>query len=319
MPRQVWMSCYIEIGDYVFRHANAIKIKSTWKALSDVCTVNLPNLRGLIDAQKIEKVIKEGDSVLVKFGYDDDLYTEFEGYVASISPKSPFEILCEDEMWKLKQKTVSYSWKTISLKEALQIPGVELEVPDINLSPFRINQLTIAQALQLLKDQCNIIVYFRGKKLFAGLMYTEKGLGEVNYHFQKNAIMGNLVYKHKDGVKIKVHAVSVQKDNKRIEVDFGDDNGEQHTLHYFNKSKEELTALAKEKIKSLKYDGYRGVFTAKGIPRPKHGMVSNMDDGKYPERRGSFFIDGVETDYNGTDGIKREIELGLKADSLLIR
>ena len=311
---QVYMSCYIEIGKYIFRNVNSVRIESSWKELTSRATIKLPNIKRLL-----EKDIKNGDEVLIRLGYNGELKDEFVGYVASVSPKIPLEIMCEDEMWKLKQKTVSHSWRSVKLKDVLKtlVPDATIECPDVTLSPFRLDKVTVAMALEKLKDEYMLVVYFRNKKLFVGLAYNEKSLGEVNYHFQKNAMMSSLVFKKKEDIKIKVKAISIMPDNTRIEYEAGDPDGGQHTVHFYNHTKAELQALVKEKINRMKFDGYRGSFKAFGIPLPQHGMVANMMDDRYPERAGSFFIDGVTTDY-GADGFRREVELGRSANSTLI-
>ena len=86
----VWMSSYITIGDYIFRHVNSINIQSDMNNISDTCTIKLPNVKGML-----EKKIKPGQFVTVSIGYDDNLVQEFTGYVATISPKIPLEIVCE--------------------------------------------------------------------------------------------------------------------------------------------------------------------------------------------------------------------------------
>lgn len=308
----VWMSSYITIGEYVFRHVNSISIQSDMNNITDTCTIKLPNVKGML-----EKKIKPGQFVTVSLGYDDNLIQEFTGYVSTISPKIPLEIICEDQMWLLKQKTVLKEWDSIKLKDVLKylVPDAKIECPDITLAPLRLGKtapVSIAKALQELKDEYGLVVYFRNGKLFCGLAYTED-LGSVSYHFQKNAIMGDLTFKTKEDFKLKVHAVSMMPDNSKIEVELGDEEGEVHTLHFYNLSKEELTTRAKTEMEDLRYDGYRGSFIGKGVPVPKHGMIASIKDEKYPERAGRYFIDAVNTDYNSSDGIKRVITLGKKA------
>lgn len=310
------MNSRIEIGSLVFSNrVNSVAVQSSRKNITGTATIKLPNLRRQTDQQKIEKIIRVGDAVKIMLGYDDRLVSEFEGYVSIISPQIPLEIICEDEMWKLKQETVSMSWRSTTLKEVLRflVPTATINCPDITMAPFRLNKVTKAKALEQIKDEYILDIYFRGKTLFAGLAYTETGLGEVNYHFQKNALMGNLQYRRKEDVKIKVKAIGMQPDNTKIEVEVGDTDGETHTLHFYNKTKEDLNALAEQKIKLMRYDGYRGSFTGFGQPYASHGMVANLMDDRYPERAGRYLIDGTGVKYDQS-GYRREVSLGLKAE-----
>jgi len=308
------MSSYIEIGNYVFRNVNAVSIESSWKNLTQRAKIKLPNIKALL-----EKNIKPGDPVIIKLGYNSSLNIEYEGFVSTIAPSTPIEITCEDEMWKLKQQTVTMSWRSVTLKEVLKylVPDATIECPDIILSPFRIDKLSKAKALEKLKDEFTLVIYFRGKNLYAGLAYQEKDLGRQKYHFQKNIAHSSLVYKGKDDVKIKVKAISIMPNNTKIDTELGDADGEQRTLHFYNLTLAELKKQAQEKINLMKYDGYRGTFTGFGVPVVKHGMVAELLDNKYPERAGSYFIDSVNTTYD-SNGFRREIELGRKAGTELI-
>lgn len=331
---QVAMDSLITIGDYEFKNqCNSVEVFSSFKILTDWAVIKLPNFQDE-NKVKLEKLIKVGDAVTVMLGYDDELYKEYEGYVTQIVPGAPLEIRCEDEMWMLKQVQVNKSWKSISLKEMLReiLPtGTTIECPDIVLSPYKIDRVSVAKALEQLKEEFLLVAYFRDKKLYVGLAYQEKNNGEVNYHFQKNALMVDLTYMRKEDIRVKVKAISMQHDGKSISVEVGDGaidedfkagskviDAEQVTIHWYNKTKAELKVLAKEAINKLKYDGYRGAFKAKGIPRPKHSMVANLMDDKYPERVGSFFIDSIKTTYNRSTGFTREIELGRSSTAKLI-
>src|SRR3982750_1108876 len=100
------MNSYITIGDYEFKSCHSFETTKSWKNLTQTAIIKLHNISGLIGA------IKEGDVVEIYAGYDNEpLVQEFVGYVSEISPTIPVEIKCEDEMWKLRQETVSGSWK----------------------------------------------------------------------------------------------------------------------------------------------------------------------------------------------------------------
>ncbi|UVP09466.1 hypothetical protein NXW52_16290 [Bacteroides ovatus] len=64
-----------------------------------------------------KELLSAGDQVKIELGYDSNLYTEFEGYISLIGWGVPVTIRCEDEMYNLKRKTVSYSAKNVTLEE----------------------------------------------------------------------------------------------------------------------------------------------------------------------------------------------------------
>lgn len=310
----VVMNSYIEVGNYVFRDRIAsVQVKSSWKDLADTAVIKLPNLARQSDGKRVEALIQPGDPVLIKLGYDGDLREEFRGYVSSVKPTIPLELHCEDEMWQLKRRTVSESWRSTTLREVLEylVPEANIDCPDITLSPFRLDNVSVAKALQKLRDEYLLTVYYRQGTLHVGFPYFEQ-LPTIYYHFQKNAVMEGLEYRRQEDVKVKVKVIGIMPNNTREEIEIGDGEGDTFTLHFYNKRGAELRAVAEQKLAGMKYDGYRGHFIGFGVPRPVHGMVVDLRDDRYPERAGKFFVDTVTTTFQ-SDGFLRQIELGRRA------
>ncbi len=310
----VAMNCYITIGDYEFKACHSFETIKSWKNLVQTGTIQMHNIPGLIGA------IKEGDAVEISAWYDDDAKTvEFTGYVSELMPNKVVTIKCEDEMWKLRQETFSGSWKSITLRQLLNtiVPGAVIDCPDVTLSPFRIDKATKTKVLQTLKDEYLLTIYYRGKTLFAGLPYIEKGLPDVTYHFQKNALVDGLVFKRAASIKRKVIAISVFPDNRIYKKEYGDSDGETITLHYYNKTAKEVDALANEALNRRKYDGYSGTFRSLGgLPFCDHGYACYLEDDDFPEREQGVFADVVRTVYNSTDGWCRYITPGRRIEQL---
>ena len=308
------MSSYIQIGDHGFKRINSFKVKSSRKTLTDTAVIKIANVSSLLN--DANKKIKVGDIVTITGGYNGNNNIEFEGYVSEIKPSSPLEIMCEDEMWKLKQQTITKSWESVKLVDVLKfiVPDVNtVECPDMTLSPFRLVKVTKAKALEAIKEAYGIDIYFRSKKLFAGLAYTEKDPKTVKYHFQKNIpsrrLQNGLIYKKKGDIKIKVEAISLLPDNTKIVKTVGDEDGETHTLHFYNLTEAELKQQAESKIDLMKYDGYRGNLIAFGLPFVQHGDKAKIIDINHPDQDGSFLIDSVETEYSDS-GIRRFVYPG---------
>lgn len=316
------MRSVVTIGDMVFENQiNSVEIYSSWKNLTQTATIKIPRFEQLLDPNKSEYKIKVKQPVKIELGYDDELVTEYEGYVSEVSPMIPIEVRCEDESYMLKETEVTQSWRSIELKDLLKylVPDVELtDVPAVTLAPFRLNSVSKFQALQKLKDEYLLTIYFRGKKMFAGFPYYEKGVEDVVFDFQENVPMADalkLDYKLAEDVKVKVKAVSMMPDNTKIEVEVGDDGGDCVTKHFYNiRDTAELNRLAKQAIQELKYDGYRGSLTTFGFPQSTHTAIAILRNKRQPERDGKYFIDGVKVTY-GSGGYRRENELGRKASA----
>jgi phage protein D len=313
----------IIIGRYEFKHAISVTIDSTWQRLADTAEIQLPafgRFSGNPGAWQ-EVQIKSGDAVQVHIGYDGQLLKEFEGYVVDYDYRIPYKVRCEGESYRMKRlPAITKSWKSITLKALIAeiTSGIDIEIssniPDVTLSPFAIKSATPAEALQKLADEYIFAAYFRGKKLFVGLPYTES-MPAVQYSL--NGIDGNvnddsgLSYQTEEQKRIKVKAVSLQSDGSKLEVnDVGDSDGEIRTLTFRNiASTSALRKMAEQQLSLLKYEGYNGSLVAYGVPYASHGYTAQLKDGFFPERAGRYVVDSVET-YFGVNGFRRTLAIG---------
>lgn len=326
------LTCKIIIGDYNFDFANEIEITSSWKELSDRCTLKLPNSAVLIKEQasgqstriqeefSFEQRFRVGLPVEIHLGYDFDNKLEFQGYISKIKPNTPFEIECEDEMYQLKRQPTITSAYSGTLKGILQkyfsSSKISEKIPDMVLSNFIINKATPAQLLQSLKENYGLCAYFKNKVLYVGMPYVPfETLTPTKYHFQRNVILekDNLTYRKADDVKIKVKAVSILRNNARVEAEVGDEEGETRTLHTYNEpDKSKLKAWAESQLPLLKYEGYTGSIEAFGVPFLRHSETVEFYDERYAERKKQvYFTDKIVTKW-GMDGFHRTIDIGPK-------
>ncbi len=322
----VTLSCRITIDTLVLTSVHSVEIVSTWKELSDTCILKLPS-RGILNAgSKLEQVsfeqrFKTGMPVKVEIGYNDNLTTEFEGYVAEVRPGFPFELRCEDQMWTLKRSApISKSYKSVKVSTLLKelVPEVKVDPnsPDVTIDNFLIERATKAKVLQELKEKYGMAIYFRGKQLYAGLPYFDRVNEVVVLGLQQNIPDGgdkNLVYKKADDVRLKARVVSLLPNNKRITIDdVGDADGDERTIHYYNVSdKALLRKRAEAELKKFKYEGYRGSIRTFGLPVVKHSQAVEIRDQKYTERNGRYLVDAVRTSF-GVSGFSREIEMAIR-------
>lgn len=316
----------ITIGSHTFDFVTAGEISTSWKTLTDTAKFTLPrNIKKFWggDNQFLQELVKRGDEVEIKLGYDGNLETEFVGFISDVKMgRPPVEIECEDLMWSLKQETVNESYKTVKLKKLVEDITFynryieDIVVDDVDLGAFRIEDQSPAAVLEYLKNSYGLKSFFRGKTLYVGFAYPADQYKKITYDFQQNVKEeGNsLVYKSADDIKLKVKAISIMEDdNEKIEVELGDPDGAVRTLHFYNLSKAHLEHAAQSQMDLLKYDGFRGSFKCFGIPHPAHGDIADIKDQWYPEHKGAYFIDRVVTRFGVGIGIDREIHLGLKA------
>jgi len=308
------LSCHITIGKLIFNYINEVVIDSSWKNFTDTCSIRLPrNLK--LKQEKLQDIIKRRDKVVIKLGYDDILITEFVGYVTNLKPSIPIEITCEDEMYALKKGPVSLSYKKITLPELIKAiaPGYEYKVFDADLGSFLVQKATPAQVLEKIKESYGLNSFFRISNdkpvLHVGVNYTDADAQTYIYKFQDNVVGNNLEFKSKEDMKLKVKAISIMPDNKKIEVEVGDTDGEERTLNFYNVPEKSLKELADKEIEKMKYDGYRGSIIVFGTPTARSGDKAEIRDQEYPERDGTYHIEGVKVTF-GINGYRREVILG---------
>lgn len=156
---------------------SSVHIESSWKMLTDSAEIVLPRRIKYFAGKDLKELLSAGDQVKIELGYDSNLYTEFEGYISLIGWGVPVTIRCEDEMYNLKRKTVSYSAKNVTLKKLLADVAKGYEVKtnyDAELGAVRYSSRTVAEILNDIRKKTNLHCYFIGKVLYCGNVYSEK-------------------------------------------------------------------------------------------------------------------------------------------------
>lgn len=307
------LSCHIEVGDLIFDQVHQVEITSSWRNLTDTARIVLPrNVK--LQSGSLKDMIRRGMPVLIRLGWDNDLQTEFTGYVSAVKPEAPFVIEAEDEMWKLKQKSVNMSWKNATLKGILSdiLPsGMSTQINDMTLGPFRADNTTVSKLLHELRG-LGIQTFFQNGTLYSGLAYSLRAeLPTIGVDLL-SIVSDNLEYRLKEDVKIKIEAESIFADGSKKEVSLGDEDGEVHTLHFYEVPQADLKARAEDELKRAQYEGYRGSFTHFGVPFIQHGYKVALTNSRYPDREGTYFVDETKVSF-GTGGFRREIHPGPRA------
>lgn len=315
------LSCRLIIGKYEFSSVADVRIDKSRKRLGNTATITLP---ARYKNEFLCNVLKGGDSVIIGLGYNGKIEREFEGYVVDVAYKKPVEIRCEDEMYLLKRiQPKAKSWRSVKLIDIMKylVSGVQLrEVPDITLSSFAIKPGgSVYAVLQQLRDTYGLDIFYTGKTLTVTVAsYADgDGDGKVKYHLERNVINPALTYRRVDDVRLRVKAISILPNNKRLTVDVGDDEpASTTTMHFYNVSVEaELRKLATDKLSNMKYTGFSGSLTTFGVPYVEPGMVAMIKDTRFNDSRsGSYLIESVATSF-GKSGFRREVTIGRRVSS----
>ena len=305
----------IEIkGDraWSFDFVNAVEITRDTEKLTTEAKIIMPKK---VKSDKIP--VKRGDSVKISLGYDDNLQTAFVGYVRDVGFKTPIVITCEDEMFKLKQMpTKKKAYRSVSLETLLKDQGISYRLNIMGeqaLGAYRVTADTVAALLGKLSEQ-GIRSFFRYENgapvLYCGVLFERDTRPAQVFKTGLNIISDQSLQQQKaENMRLRVKAVSLMPDNKKIKVEVGDADGEHRTLHTYNKTESELKAWAEQEIKRLKRDGLTGSFTTFG-----HTLVDCLD-------AIGIVIDGVKSGVYqvkknvvkyGDSGYRQEITLGLR-------
>lgn len=315
------LDCNITIGKYRFDGVSEVQIVNSRKQLGNTASIKLPNRWS---GKFLCNVIQGGDEVSIKLGYNGELREEFVGYVKDVAFNTPVEINCEDEFYKLRRiKPTAKSFPSTTLKELLSylVPNITLiDIPDLTMPNMQVyGDKSVMFALQQLRDSYGLEIYFKDKKLYAGVPLSEKSSVAsevVNYDLERNVIDPKLNFRRKEDIRIKIKAISITSDNKVItpKKDIGDDDASTTlTLHFYGITNvAELERQAEEKLKVMKYDGFEGSLTTFGLPYVEPGMIAKITDKRFDgAREGKYFCDAVTTSF-GISGFRREVKIGRK-------
>lgn len=327
----------ITIGSHKFNFVTAFKTVSSWKNFTDTGQMTIPT-KFKKDNQTIivgnDNVFKRGDAIEISCGFFPKKDLIFKGFVSKIIPKLPLIIQFEDYTWILKQTNVTFSLESTSLKSMLQtaiseakkkasgivlqtLGKIKLDCVDAQLGSFRVTRVSLVNILEELKKTYALTSFFVGDTLHCGLTYSSSLGSNKNFDFdfeQDVVDDSNLEYVRIDDVRIKIKAISMLPNNKKIEVDAGDPDGEQRTLFKYNLTQSELKNVADREADKFRYEGWRGSFRALMTDVIKHGDTVTLSSKRLPERNGKYYVDMCEG-FGGVDGYFNEIHLGAKVSA----
>ncbi len=322
----------ITLGQYTFNNCVEIEIESSWNQLTDTCTITIPRKvkwEGKDLAAGNNPAISVGDPVKIELGYNFQYSTYFEGYVTSISVKTPVTIECQDAFWFLKQCSGSFTLgKNSTLKNVIdevkkiynasQIKskyGVDLlfTPTDTTIGSFRADRVSMAFVLSSLKDKLGIVSFSRDNTIYSGLAYYDNQSSQVQRIFNYNIISDTLEYRKAEDIKIKLVVKSVDKKNL-APVEVGDSDGDTRTYYVAGMtSQAQMREVGERELPRYKYTGWFGSFTTFGDVFIKHGDVVELVDKIIADRNGKFLVKKVTTIF-GVNGFRNTVELDRQAN-----
>lgn len=310
----------ITVGNYKLSMLDSVVVKRSVESLADTATITLPGA-AYNRALEIESKVKEGDRVVIRFGYDAHhvaLPVEFEGYVESISTDDgSLRIRCEDELYGFRKDLTDAALSNVTVEELLRHVIAELGSYDLACDyNFRYDKFTIYQAsgfdvLKKVQEETRANIYLRGQTLHVHPQYAEIGK-KVVYDFAVNIEKSELKYKDARQRKFLATVEGTDAKGKTIKVIKGTPGGDKFTLRLPGVSdRATLERRAEEELKIRAYAGYEGSFTGWLLPQIEPTDQVVLRDADYAFKTGTYYTVAVETSF-GASGGSRKITLGKK-------
>lgn len=334
----------ITIGKFTGVKPHELKITRSILDYVDKATIKPPisariktrNGEVVTGSTETAKEFNEGDAVLIQLGYNGSLKTEFEGFISRINFTQPLEVECEGYSYKLRENTYLKTFVKTELIDVLKylVFNTGIELDEKNIPSFVIDKLVLenhsgTEALDAIKkiSDNTIRMYFIGKTLYAGLLFT-RGRFDVKYRLGYNIIKSNdlklrraknqdvvvhYVGEKKDGSKVKVQVNGKQKSKAAVKTNAksGTTGEEQVIKTHAVTDETTLQAMAEAKHSQLSYDGYEGKITSYLQPYCEPGCRAILEDTRYPERSGNYLVESTEVSY-GMNGARRVIGIGIR-------
>lgn len=307
----------IAIGGYKVKTLTEVKITTSVLNLSDTATVTMPG-QYLSTWRKIEDKVHVGDAVTIKLGYDNNLETEFTGYLKRISRDNNALVLeCEDALWLTNKMVADMEYKSISLKELLtgiltQVdPEMTVECDyDFTYEKMVVFKSTALDVLKKVHEDTKANIWFEGKTLHVHPVFQQaKGDKPVIYDTEVNVQSNELKWKDQTDRKILIEVAYTNAKGEISKQQFGVGGGEKVTRFVKANNEGDLKKAAENEYNLWNYSGYEGSLTGWLVPVVRAGGSVRLRDKERPE--GVYYVTGVEIEF-GRNGAKRKVTLGRK-------
>lgn len=310
----------IEIGEWLVRRPEKVRVLRSVDTLSDTAEVVLPGmLHG--KAIEIEKQISVGDQVKIDLGYDGELKREFEGYVSRIGTDGgSIKIECEDQLWQTRKPVSDREYRDVTVKELIEAVigeavGGELKVNclyDFRYDKFTVVNATCRDVLKKVQDEVKPNIFINDRGLWVVPKYMYGSAKEVEYDFSRNIEKSgtSLEYRRKEDRPVLVTVEGERRDGTKVRVEEGVTGGDRVTLRLPGVTDEEsMRTTAQQVLAEKSYTGYSGSFSSWLRPYAEPTNIAKLHDPDYEYKDGEYWITAVETEYSRSGG-KRKITLG---------
>lgn len=310
------LNWHITIGKYKVQTLKEVKITTSVLNLSDTATIEMPG-QYLNTWRTIEDKVHVGDPVTIQLGYNNDLETEFTGYLKRIARDNNSLVLeCEDALYLMDKTVAEMEYKQITIEALLNKITSQVD-PDITVEcdyDFTYEKMVVfkSTALDVLKkihSDTKANIWFEGKTLHVHPVYQKKKEGEkpVIYDTEVNVQSNELKWKDEKDKKVMVEVKFKKPNGELAKQEYGVSGGEKVTKYVQSSSEKDLKKAAENEYNLWNYSGFEGSLTGWLVPVVKAGGSVRLRDKERPE--GTYYVTGVEIEF-GQSGAKRKVTLG---------
>jgi hypothetical protein len=257
---------------WTFKQINSCEIERDIEKITSTCTLTLPKRTKWEGETGIP--VKRGDKISVSLGYDGELTEVFTGYIKKVNTTTPVELVCEDEMYVLKNTaTKRKSYANADMKTLLteQLPAsIACEVySKQTFGKYVVNTDTVSQMLGELSES-GFSFFFKEGKLYAGMLFEHGNEITGAKQVFKEGESGNIIdssdleWNNAEDMSLLVKASGTNAKGEKISVEVGDKEGEVRSYFKYKTTKAELESEAKKKLTEWKVSGLSGSFTTFG-------------------------------------------------------
>jgi hypothetical protein len=307
----------IQIGNYRLGLLQSVEIHKSVDLLAATAVVVVP---GVVYNQSldIEDKVKVGDPVTIKLGYNDELITEFEGFLRRIdTDDSRLTFNMEDGICLTRKPVRDKQFGKTTVQEIVRYCLSEIGMTKLNCTcqiayeNFVIKDANAFDVLKKLQKETDANIYMKGDELNVHPPYIQKG-GDVEYDFALNIESSGLKYRNADDRIFEVVVEGIGLDGKKQTVVTGKKGGEKRTILVSNPaSEDDLRKRGEERLKYLSYDGYEGSITGWLIPFVEPAYSARIKNKEYESKNGSYYVVSVTTTFDEKGGV-RKVQLGCK-------
>lgn len=309
----------VQVGKYKLMLVEEIEVTNSVELLSDTAVITLP-ATAYNKALEIENKIARGDKVIVEFGYDGNLITEFEGYLESIKTDGgSLKLNCEDGLFQYRKTLPNKELVNPTLQDILDyvhqtVKGFTISCDyEFSYEKFVISNATGYDVLKKIQEEAKPNIYLKGSVLHIHPQYSEIfGTAAFDFAVNIDAEGCDIQYKLETERRLLIEVEAKKQNGETIKIEEGTTGGDKMTLHISGVVDEtSLRNIAKEELKRRVYAGYEGSFTAWLVPYVCAGYKISLHDDDYKYKDGVYYVLSVVTTFSASGG-KRVIKPGKK-------